>query len=294
MKVIASLLIVTISLIACSPSEPTALSPVNNNNGVSYISGLYDISYTVDHGTFSLEDIAYFHITDNGLIYIYDYLGDSNQKGMGRESVKDCYYRKQSAHISHTNDNRYEIKEKFKDAEQLEITRMDDGSLSVAYSNDDIKTFPVSSVSLQKLTPICSNSDTLQIASNTAGLTQQIDNSVLRRISNTIWDTSGSYSNGITDEYYLHIGSDGRITDFDFTGDSFDNLENCYRVFQDTKFVHVRDSEYLLNFMDKPVAGFKVTLALDASGNLVITNGGEKETLPRTNLTLSDMQPSCL
>jgi hypothetical protein len=283
-----------IALAACSPSEP----PAQAQGSLKDIAGLYNISQRLDRGTFTLEDIAFFHITDEGVIYIYDYLGDSHQRAGGSDSVKKCYHRKQTANIAHLSNNSYQITEADKEPEQLNIQKLSDGSLSVTYQGSDSQTFAVSSKTLAQLTPICNESDPLSLIASADTKPKIKDDSILPLISKVIWDTSGTYSNGITDEYYLHISSDGQITDYDYAGDSFDNLDNCYYVIQDSKFVAVENNErgtdqFRLNFMDKPVSDFTVTLALDASGNLVITNEGVSETLPRTRLSLADMQPGC-
>jgi len=45
-----------------------------------------------------------------------------------------------------------------------------------------------------------------------------------------VYDWSDEYPGGIIDEWYLGIDAQGYVSDYDYMGDSFDNLANCYVI----------------------------------------------------------------
>jgi len=64
----------------------------------------------------------------------------------------------------------------------------------------------------------------------TPGATRTVADNASPALSDLVggWNYSFDYGDVGVDEFFLFIDSAGDIQDFDFLGDSYDDLENCY------------------------------------------------------------------
>ena len=98
-----------------------------------------------------------------------------------------------------------------------------------------------------------------------------------------VWDFT-STDDELTDEAYFHISSDGAYTIYDYLGDSFDDIEDCYAEFANIGTItHLGGSDFLI----VPVGEFDTD-----SVNMSLINGQlsiEGQIIPKSTLSLSEI-----
>ena len=104
-----------------------------------------------------------------------------------------------------------------------------------------------------------------------------------------VWDSSTD-EEGLTDVLYTVIRADGSHTEYDYFGDSFDNVADCYVRF-DSTLTHEGDSRFTLS--GDGIGDFNFEFVVQ-SGNLQVTfDGGESVLWPAASLTEADFLPIC-
>jgi hypothetical protein len=59
------------------------------------------------------------------------------------------------------------------------------------------------------------------------------------------------YPGGIVDEWYFAIDAQGYVSDYDYMGDSYDNLANCYVIDRNwDRFIHISGNRFSSSFGD--------------------------------------------
>ncbi len=60
-----------------------------------------------------------------------------------------------------------------------------------------------------------------------------------------VYEWFDEYPGGLVDEWYLAIDSQGYVSDYDYMGDSYDNLGNCYVIDRDwDRFIHISGNRF--------------------------------------------------
>lgn len=104
-----------------------------------------------------------------------------------------------------------------------------------------------------------------------------------------VWDVS-EIEDGLLDEMYVFIREDGVISYFDYLGDEYDNLSDCYLEALDVgQFLPISGNLYLFDTDEEQTEVFVSTengdLLLDSDDSLVVWSP--------TNQRLSDFVPLC-
>lgn len=105
-----------------------------------------------------------------------------------------------------------------------------------------------------------------------------------------VWDVSTDYGAMGIDEYYTVIRSDGTGTDYDYAGDSFDNVANCYWIDNYT-ITHQGGDSFQLRYSDNTTFDFTATVSNDVM-TYTIPGFGTRNA-PRSTLQESDFTPVC-
>jgi len=108
---------------------------------------------------------------------------------------------------------------------------------------------------------------------------------------------SGSTEDGVKDEIYLVIRSDGTWTEYDYDGDAFDEGDNCYYKNSGT-IEDYGDGEFEI---EAEIEGISISRSLDIAlvDNGIEVSGGNEggnidmETYPSSTLSESDFIPLC-
>jgi hypothetical protein len=98
--------------------------------------------------------------------------------------------------------------------------------------------------------------------------------------------------NGLIDEAYISIDSDGYATHYNYVGDAVDNFANCYVktfLFQITS--HDKDDEFYLSG-PRVTRGATYNLYVNSKSFSMETNQGILN-FPRTELPSSSFSPEC-
>jgi len=102
-----------------------------------------------------------------------------------------------------------------------------------------------------------------------------------------VWDMS-TKSDGLTDEAYMDIGQDGKLTVYDYLGDEFDNDADCYDIEVIGTLVNNGNGSFQL---DSPASNSSISVTGKLQNdNLLFTAYGQTETMSRATLTVDEMQ----
>ena len=100
-----------------------------------------------------------------------------------------------------------------------------------------------------------------------------------------VWNNSETID-GLTDEVYLVIKTNGTVVFYDYMGDSFDAEANCYMSFTET-ISDLGGGDFLVG------GNWTVHLTI-SSGNLITTFDGITDPpMPPSSLLESDLAPIC-
>lgn len=107
------------------------------------------------------------------------------------------------------------------------------------------------------------------------------------------------------DEGYVHIASNGRLINYDYAGDSYDNYANCYWVDDYNEYItHVSGNTFSVTFEDwseqeNDFVTITEIITITETTNGIRVRGtdidGDKynNLLGRSNLNISDLTPDC-
>lgn len=98
------------------------------------------------------------------------------------------------------------------------------------------------------------------------------------------------YPDGFIDEWYLGIDDQGYVSDYDYLGDSFDNIANCYVIDRDwLRFVHISGNRFSTTFDGDDLGD--VFIEVDQGGLLITSLDGEQLAIgPKVDIAVSDFE----
>jgi hypothetical protein len=121
------------------------------------------------------------------------------------------------------------------------------------------------------------------VSSGTAGVTG------LASIAG-VYESFDHYPGGVVDEWYLGIDDQGFVTTYDYMGDSFDNIANCYDIDRDWfRFVHISGNLFSAIFDGDDLGD--VFIEFDQGGLLITSLDGEQLAIgPKVDIAVSDFE----
>ena len=107
-----------------------------------------------------------------------------------------------------------------------------------------------------------------------------------------VWDTSEEVD-GATDVHYSVIRQDGSASDYDYQGDSVDNLEDCY-LKSDFTIEHESESRFAATFGPEQGTPQDLDITLQ-NGNIriVFIEDNEIDVFPPADKSERDLAPIC-
>ncbi|TCS43661.1 hypothetical protein [Reinekea marinisedimentorum] len=103
-----------------------------------------------------------------------------------------------------------------------------------------------------------------------------------------VYDDSDSYEDGTVDEYFILVRENGSVASFDYAGDSYDDYDDCYWIFDDEDtLTHVSGSTFYSEYNDE-----NVTVTSEGS-KYTFSTGSESFSMVKTNMIEADLTPEC-
>lgn len=88
-----------------------------------------------------------------------------------------------------------------------------------------------------------------------------------------VYEWFDEYPGGLVDEWYFAIDAQGYVSDYDYMGDSYDNLGNCYVIDRDwEQLVYVSENRF-----STVVAGEDLFIEIQDGGLLITPVDGSSE-----------------
>lgn len=108
-----------------------------------------------------------------------------------------------------------------------------------------------------------------------------------------IWGAQIDYEEDGIDEFYFAFSASGRVSIYDYMGDSYDRDDNCYVTNANFGQVAARENGIYRITYEAEDGTYALDLRLDNNQLLLVEDGETYHFLTRTTLQSSDMQPSC-